>query len=115
MLTATGNPEIGMIASFSETTSIETQESISQSPDLFGSLVNVYQSNTCLLNELRSINLKVTRARDYLSRVGSNPVLGSAHLAHLRIRRSAVLTILRANRLQADRLLAGPDSAALSA
>jgi len=115
MLIATGNPEIGMIAAFSESTSVGPRETVSQLPDPFESLVHLYQSDALLLNELRSINLKVTQARDYLARVGSNPILGSVHLTRLRARRSAVLTVLRANRLEADRLLAGRDPAAIPA
>lgn len=72
---------------------------------LFGQYVAVYQSNEFLFAELKSVGLKLDRARAYIASPGANPVLGAAHLDRLKARRSAVLTLLRANRLQARALL----------
>ena len=74
--------------------------------DLFGRFVTVYQSNEFLFAELESVKQKLARTNAYLETPGSNPVLARAQLRQLKARRSAVLTVLRANRLQARALLA---------
>ena len=74
--------------------------------DLFGQYVDVYQSNEFLSAELKSVNGKLARTRAYLETPGSNPVLAGAYQNQLRSRHSAVLTLLRANRLEARALLA---------
>jgi hypothetical protein len=73
---------------------------------LFGQIVSVYQSNEFLFAELKTVREKLNCARAYLDAPGSNPVLAEARLLQLRARHSAVLTLLRANRLQARGLLA---------
>ncbi len=73
--------------------------------DLFGRYVSVYQSNEFLFNELKSANQKLERTRAYLHSPGSNPILAQACLDQIRAKRSAVLTLLRANRRQARSLL----------
>ncbi len=73
--------------------------------DLFGRFVNLYQSNEFLIAELASVKKKVVSAQAYLESTGSNPSLAKAQLNHLKVRRSAILTMLRANRLQAQDLL----------
>lgn len=74
--------------------------------DLFGRFVSVYQSNETLFAVLESVRQKIARAHAYLETPGSNPVLARAHIRQLKARRSAALTMLRANRIQARALLA---------
>lgn len=73
--------------------------------DLFGRFVSVYQSNEFLFAELESVKQKIARTNAYLETPASNPILARAQLRQLKARRSAVLTVLRANRLQARALL----------
>lgn len=72
----------------------------------FGLLVSLYQSNAYLLSELKTVRVKLARAREYLATAGSNPTLGGAQVQRLRARHSAALALLRANRHQARGLLA---------
>jgi hypothetical protein len=74
--------------------------------DLLDQYVSVYQSNGFLSAELKSVTQKLSRARTYLESPGSNPILAHVHLQQLKAHHSAVLTLLRANRLQARALLA---------
>ncbi len=74
--------------------------------DLFGRFVSVYQSNEILFAELESIKQNLARANTYLETPGSNPALAHAQIGRLKTRRSAALTMLRANRLQARALIA---------
>jgi hypothetical protein len=73
--------------------------------NLFAQVVSLYQSNSSLFSELKSLRGKQQRAREYLGTPGCNAALGEAHLLRLRARHSATLAVLRANRLQARRLL----------
>ncbi len=74
--------------------------------DAFGQCVSLYQSNKFLLTELKSLDRRLSSTQSYLESPGCNPLLARAHLRQLKTRRSAVLTLLRANRLQARLLLA---------
>lgn len=71
----------------------------------FARLVFVFQRNVFLSSELKSLQAKLTRARDYLDAPGSNPVLAAVHLLRLKARHASVLTLLRANRVEARHLL----------
>ncbi len=111
MLIATQFPVNGMSVAFA-------QEESSTATDVshpFAIIVALYKSNEILLAELRSVNAKSAGAEAYLAQVGSNPHLGRAQILRLRIRRSAVLTLLRANRVQARAILASKTATALSA
>lgn len=74
--------------------------------DPFGRIVRLYQSNAYLLRELKSVRGQLDRARSYLSTPGCNRTLGEAHVLRLLARRSAALALLRANRRQAQAVLA---------
>lgn len=73
--------------------------------DLLNQLVSVYQSNEYLFSELKSVKKRLTQAQTYLKSPNPNTALALAHLNQLKARHSAVLTMLRANRLQARALL----------
>jgi hypothetical protein len=73
---------------------------------LFGQLVTLYKSNDVLLSQLKSVHLKLNQAQTYRLSASRNPALAEAHLSRLRTRHSVVLTLLRANRLQARAFLA---------
>lgn len=115
MLIMTGIPLDGTRSAFTADTSTPAVLAVGEEPDRFATLVNLYQSNEILLAELRLIDRKMIGTRDYLASVGNNPALGQAHLQRLRTRRSAVLTFLRANRLQARQFLADHEHVAFSA
>jgi hypothetical protein len=76
-------------------------------PGAFGTMIALYQSNARLFGELDSVRRDLSRTLTYREMPGANPVLADARLSRLRARRSAVLTHLRANRIQARALLAG--------
>ncbi len=115
MIMAPEIPVIGMSPAIAEISAIEAAAAAPESPNHFVRLVNLYQSNDRLQKNLRSISLNVVRVREYLASVGSNPNLGNAQILRLRNRRSAVLTLLRANRLEARALLNVQDSTAIPA
>jgi hypothetical protein len=71
----------------------------------FGQIVALYQTNELLLSELEKVKKSQDRARAYLETPGSNPALAEAHLLRTKARHSAVLTMLRANRIQARSLV----------
>jgi hypothetical protein len=74
----------------------------------FGQIVALYQTNEILLSELEKAKKSQAFARVYLETPGSNPALAAAHLLRTRARHSAVLTMLRANRIQARSLVGQP-------
>lgn len=74
----------------------------------FRRLVRLVQENERLLAELDSVRAKVRVAWSYASEPGSNASLAMAHLERLRLKRSALLTHLRANRIEARELLGRP-------
>ena len=78
----------------------------------FARLVSVYQSNEYLSAELKSADRNLARARAYLREPGANPALAAAHLQRVKARRSAALTLLRANRHRARILLGTGDTGA---
>jgi hypothetical protein len=80
--------------------------------DLFCRLVELYESNRCLSAELESVRAGLSQARKYRESAGANRVLADARLLRLRVRRSALLTLVRANRVQARSLAARVDSLA---
>jgi hypothetical protein len=74
-------------------------------PNLFGQLVALYQSNEYLLSELKSVTRKLSRSRAALDPAGTRQNLARAHFDHLKAKHSAALLLLRANRLQVRTLL----------
>lgn len=111
MLIAAQFPVSGMSFAFAQ----EKSSTVLDDFHPFAILVDLYKSNEILLSELRSVNAKYVGAQAYLAQVGSNPHLGHAQVLRLRTRRSAVLTLLRANRVQARAILAHNTPIALSA
>lgn len=75
--------------------------------DAFARLVALFQGNEFLLGELGRLRLRRDRARDYARRPGSNQALARACLLQLSARHSAVLNMLRANRVEARHLAGG--------
>jgi hypothetical protein len=73
----------------------------------FERLVQILRMNERLLGELQRLNGRLEEARDYLARPGGNVALGMAVLGRAKRRRSAVLCRLRAQRIEADRILGG--------
>ncbi len=114
MLDATIIPIFGTKATASTRDALPAATARPIGTTFFSELVGLYQSNETLLGELGSVNRKLSLAREYLTTPGNNPVLGQAYLLRLRARRSAVLTLLRANRVKARDFLA-PENAAVPA
>jgi hypothetical protein len=69
-------------------------------------------SNDRLMDELTTSRARIVAARSYLDRPGCNARFGSAHHDRCRARHSSILAQLRANRIEALRLLGERGSAA---
>lgn len=114
MVSTAYNPVCGMLGTISEGVATGAAVAAGTTGDgTLGELISLYRSNSYLFSELKSVRLKLVRARDYLAAPGCNRVLGESHLLRLRARHSAVLVTLRANRLQARGLLARAGGAGL--
>ena len=74
-------------------------------------LVALYQSNSHLFTELKSIRSHISRTRDYLATPGCHLALGATQLHRLQARHAAALALLRTNRIEAHERLAGLDAA----
>jgi hypothetical protein len=68
-------------------------------------LAQLVNSNDWLMDELTTSRARIVSARAYLDRPGCNARFGSAHLERCRTRHSGILAQLRANRIEALRLL----------
>ena len=68
-------------------------------------LAQLVNSNERLMDELATSRLRVSDARAYLDAPGCNARFGEAHLDRCRVRHSGILAQLRANRIEALRLL----------
>jgi hypothetical protein len=68
-------------------------------------LAQLMNSNERLMDELATSRLRVSDARAYLDVPGCNLRFGEAHLDRCRTRHSGILSQLRANRIEALRLL----------
>jgi hypothetical protein len=68
-------------------------------------LVALLRSNQRLSQELEALGLKLQRARAYAAQAGSTSRLATANLRHVKTKYSALLTQLRANRLEALELV----------
>jgi hypothetical protein len=75
-------------------------------PLLIGRLIRIFRSNERLFAELRTLSQRLRSSRAYLAEPGCNLSLGTAYYDYWRAKHSGVLTFLRANRLEARRLLA---------
>ncbi len=75
-------------------------------------LAQIMRSNDRLMDELAVGRERVARARAYLDEPTCNARFGAAHLDRCRAKHAGVLAQLRANRIEALDLLAGPDSPA---
>jgi hypothetical protein len=82
-------------------------------PDDFGRLVWLARSNQQLFGLLHTLSDRLHGVRAYLAGAGCNVSLGRAYYQYWRTRHSGVLLLLRANRLEARRLLARLDPEAL--
>ena len=98
-------PVIGITGTFRTT----FPASESPGPDPFGLLVSLYQTNKALSAELRAVQRNLAGARDYLASPGCNARLAEARLLQLRAKHSAVLALLRANRVRSRDFLARLD------
>jgi hypothetical protein len=81
--------------------------------DEFGRLIQLVRSNERLFVVLRDLAGRLHGVRSYLTRADCNVRLGKAYYQYWRARHSGVLAFLRANRLEARRLLARLDPEAL--
>jgi hypothetical protein len=68
-------------------------------------LAQLVNANDWLMDELTTSRARIVSARAYLDRPGCNTRFGSAHLERCRARHSGILAQLRANRIEALRLL----------
>jgi hypothetical protein len=75
-------------------------------PDDFGRLVGLVRSNEGLTERLGVVSRRLRIVRAYLAQDGCNLRLGQAYYLYWRTKHSGVLQQLRANRLEARRLLA---------
>ena len=76
-------------------------------PDLFERLVRIMKENERLLLELKALDARIGAARAYLAGPGCHLPLALGNLAHLRTKRSGLLTLLRAGRIAAEAIV-GP-------
>jgi len=83
-------------------------------PDLFERLVRIMKANEALLGELKALDGRLGAARAYLAEPGSHPALALATLAHLKTKRSGLLTLLRAGRIAAEAIVGPLDPARVS-
>lgn len=84
---------------------VEREATSAPSNDVFGRLTQLVASNDRLLKELADLDLGLGRADAYLASSSPNMVLGRAYRDFLKVRKSKVLTILRANRVAAREFL----------
>jgi hypothetical protein len=68
-------------------------------------LAQLMIANDRLMDELVTSRARIVAARAYLDRPECNPRFGSAHLERSRLKHSGILAQLRANRIEALRLL----------
>ena len=73
-------------------------------------LAQLVIANDRLMDDLAASRARIVSARAYLDSPECNPRFGSAHLERCRARHSGVLAQLRANRIEALRLLGDGDS-----
>jgi len=74
-------------------------------PRTFERLIRLVQENERLFDRLDANRAAAAECWTYLARPGSNTALALARLERLRTARSAILTRLRANRIEARELL----------
>jgi hypothetical protein len=72
---------------------------------VLGRLVQIVQANDQLMEELATIRRRIVRARDYLNSSGCNLRFGAENLAYCKSKHRGVLAQLRANRIEANRIL----------
>ena len=75
-------------------------------PNPFERLVQIMKENDDLLAALRQLGARLAQARAYLAEPGCNAALGNANLLRVKTKHSCVLVLLRANRIEAQRILA---------
>lgn len=80
-------------------------------PDLFGRMVRVMKDHERLVIELESTNARLGRARVYLASPACHLALALTYFAHLQAKRSGLLDLLNANRIEAERILGACDPA----
>ena len=73
-------------------------------------LAQLMISNDRLMDELVTSRARIIAAQAYLDKPGCNNRFGSAHLERSRAKHSAILTQLRANRIEALQLLGQHES-----
>jgi len=78
-------------------------------PDALGRLIELYQENAGMLAELTRVRRRLATSLAYALEVGHNPALAAALLSRQRAKQTALLTLLRANRLRARALIAHAD------
>jgi hypothetical protein len=83
----------------------------SEASNDFALLVRLFRNNERLFAERQALLERLQRARVYLADPRSNPNLAKANLDHLKTKYSGVLALLRANRREAQALLARLESA----
>jgi hypothetical protein len=76
-------------------------------PDAFERLVRIMKDSERLLLELQGVDARLGEARSYLAAPGSSLPLALGTLAHLKTKRSGLLTLLRSCRIAAEEVL-GP-------
>ena len=92
----------------SDATFLPSDVGIGSNP--FAELVALYIRDEFLSKELSSLNRRLVSARTYLESPVSNHTFAVANLRHLRSKHGAVLTMLRANRREAESLIRSLES-----
>lgn len=84
--------------------------------NLLERLVKIMNANERLMAELETARARIVRARDYLATPAANTRFGTQNLAHCKGHHRGVLTQIRANRIEANRILglAGDEGRACS-
>ena len=80
--------------------------------DLFGRIVAIMKQNERLIADLDGTREQAAEAFQYLEKPGANRGLARAQIGRLRSKRSGLLAMLRANRIEALSILGHLEAAA---
>ena len=110
-LSTTNHPVFGMSLSAKDDLASLESNRVSDAPVSedgpgdFERLVGIYQGNQFLFRELKSLKEKIARTEAYLQASHRSLLLGETHLKSLRTKQTAVLRVLRVNRVEARDML----------
>ena len=79
-------------------------------PDPYARLCELYRENEGLGAKLRALDFKSAEALDYLYRSDANIALGVEVYKQVRDKRAQIIATVRANRIEAGKIIGGPDA-----